>query len=137
VSAGLNSAGQAVVYGILTNGQLWEQDPAFGPIGLDSAFHELSGPGGLPLFLGVQAADPDEVFGVAQDQNTWEHIPTANTELTHGLLASQLSATETASGVDDVFETLIDGSFWEYSTAFPGNHFMELLTGGVAASSTS
>jgi hypothetical protein len=52
------------------------------------------------------------------------------------LLAQALSATETASGVDDVFETLIDSSFWEYSTAFPGNHFMELLTGGVATSST-
>jgi hypothetical protein len=115
---------------------LWEQNPAFGTIGLDSGFHELSGPGGLPLFLSVQAGGADKVFGIAQDQNTWEHTPTTNTELTHGLLASQISATETPSGIDEVFETLIDSSFWEYSTAFPGNHFKELLTGGVAASST-
>ncbi len=147
ISAGLNSAGQAVVYGILTNGQLWEQNPAFGPIGLDSGFHELSGMNGLVdangkplLFNSVQAAGPDKVFGIARDQNTWEHALSnnlaTNTELTHGLLASQLSATQTQSGIDEVFETLIDGSFWEYSSAFPGNHFKELLTGGVAAGST-
>jgi hypothetical protein len=147
VSAGLNSAGQAVVYGILTNSQLWEQNPAFGPIGLDSGFQELSGASGLTdangkpiLFNSVQAAGPDKVFGIAQDQNTWEHTLTnnvaTNTELTHGMLASQLSATETQSGIDEVFETLIDSSFWEYSSAFPGNHFKELLTSGVAASST-
>jgi sugar lactone lactonase YvrE len=147
ISAGLNSAGQAVVYAILTNGQLWEQNPAFGPIGLDSGWHELSGANGLTdangkpiLFLSVQAAGPDEVFGIAQDQNTWKHTltgnVTTNTQLTHGLLAAQLSATETLSGVDEVFETLIDGSFWEYSSALPGNHYEELLPGGVAASST-
>jgi hypothetical protein len=147
ISAGLNSAGQAVVYGILTNGQLWEQNPAFGPIGLDSGWHELSGSNGLTdanvkpiLFLSVQAAGPDKVFGIAQDQNTWEQTQTGNVatniELTHGLLAAQLSATETPSSVDEVFETLIDSSFWEYSSAFPGNHYKELLTGGVAASST-
>jgi hypothetical protein len=59
-----------------------------------------------------------------------------NTQLTHGLLAAQLSATETPSAVDQAFETLIDGSFWEYSSDFPGNHYKELLTGGVASSST-
>ena len=31
---------------------------------------------------------------------------------------------------------LIDGSFWEYSLALPGNHFKDLITGGVASSST-
>jgi Peptidase family M23/SdrD B-like domain len=148
VSAGLNSAGQAVVYAILTNGQLWEQNPAFGPIGLDSsAWHELSGANGLTdangmpiLFNSVQAAGADKVFGIAKDQNTWEHTLTnnvaTNTQLTHGLLAAQLSATETPSGIDEVFETLIDGSFWEYSSAFPGNHFMEVLSSGAVASST-
>jgi hypothetical protein len=93
VSAGLNSAGQAVAYAILTNGSLWEQNPAFGTIGLDLGWNELSGVNNLPMsFRSVQAAGPDEVFGIAQDQNTWEHTPTANTELTHGLLASQLRA---------------------------------------------
>jgi hypothetical protein len=137
ISAGLNSANQAIVYGVLTNGTLWEQNPAFGPIGLNTGWRQLSGMNGLPpSFLSVQAGGQDHMFAIAADKTIWEHTPTTNTHVSVALEASQLSATETPSGVDEVFMRLIDGTFWEYSLGLPGNHFKELLTGGVASSST-
>jgi Putative Ig domain len=140
VSAGLNSAGQADVYAVLTNSQLWEQNAAFGPIGLDSGWRQLSGLGGLPpSFRSVTAGGADKAFGIAMDQTIWEHTqtPLANMQLSSGLLAAQLSATQTPMGVDEVFATLIDGSFWEYSTALPGNHFKNLLGSGTTVSSST
>jgi hypothetical protein len=137
VSAGLNTAGQAVVYGVLADGELWEQNPAFGPVGLNTGFVQLSGQNGLaPTFRSVQAGGPDHMFGIASDGTVWQHTPTTNTHVSLTLQARQLSATETQSGTDEVFMTLIDGSFWEYSLALPASHFKELLTGGVASSST-
>ncbi len=136
ISAGLNSAGQEIVYGVLTNEQLWEQNPAFGPIGLNTGLEQLSGMNGLPAsFLSVQAGGPDKVFGIAADRTVWEHSPGGNVQLSPILLATQLSATETPAGADEVFMTLIDGEFWEYSTALPG-HFARLLASGAASSST-
>jgi len=142
VSAGLNSTGDAVAYGILTNGQLWEQNPAFGPIGLDSGWHELSGMNGLPMsFLSVQAAGPDKVFAIAQDNTIWEHFQTSpttamNTHLAASIKASQISATETQAGADEVFITGINDTLYEYSTGFMGDPYRQLLAGGVAANST-
>ncbi len=135
VSAGLNSSGQAVAYGLLTSGQVWEQNPAFGPVGLNSGFRQLSGIGGLPsTFLSVQAGGPDTMFGIASDETVWEHSPNGNKQLSSILLASQLSATQTATGNDEVFMTLIDSSLFEYSSATGG--FDELLAIGAAASGT-
>jgi len=140
VSAGLNSAGQADVYAVLTNSQLWEQNPAFGPIGLNSAWLQLSGFNNLPTsFSSVTAGGADKAFAITSspDQTIWEHTPTSNSQLSTGLKAAQLSATQTPTGVDEVFATLIDGSFWEYSTALPGNHFLNLIAPGVVASSST
>jgi hypothetical protein len=134
VSAGLNSAGQALMYGILTNGQLWEQNPAFGPVGLNSGLMQLSGISGLPAsFLSVSSGGPDKVFGVAADHTVWEHGPGGNVQISPILLASQVSATQTPAGSDEVFMTLVDGEFWEFSSK---NGFQELLTTGAASSST-
>ena len=136
VSAGLNSSGQAVSYSVLTGGQVWEQNPAFGAPGLNSGFRQLSAIGGLPsTFQSVQAAGPDAMFGIAADGTVWEHSPSGNQQISPILLASQLSATATPSGTDEVFMTLIDSSFWEYSPTLPGD-FLELLDGGAASSST-
>ena len=138
VSAGLNAAGQEVSYSVLTNGQLYEQDPAFGPMGVNTQFHLLSGMSGLPAsFLSVAAGGPDVAFGIAADHTVWEHSPSGNKQLSAILTATQLSATQTQQGIDEVFMTLTDGSFWEYSTAFPTNNpFKELFTSGAASSST-
>jgi len=148
VSAGLNSTGDAVAYGILTNGQLWEQNPAFGSIGLDSGWHELSGADGLVdangnpiLFNSVQAAGPDKVFAIAQDNTIWEHFQTSpttatTTHLAASILAKQLSATETQAGADEVFITGINDTLYEYSTGFIGNPYQQLLAAGVDANST-
>jgi Putative Ig domain len=138
ISAGLNLNNQAVIYGILTNNQLWEQNAAFGPIGLNTGFRQLSGINGLPpLFLSVTAGGEDHVFAIAADQTIWEHTPTTNTQLSATLRAAQLSATETPTAVDEVFATLIDGSFWEYSSALPGTHFKNLLGAGTTVSSST
>jgi hypothetical protein len=138
VSAGLNAAGQAVAYSVLTNGQHWEQNPMFGPVGVDAQFRRLSGMNGLPpSFLNVAAGGPDIAFGVAADHTVWEHSTAGDMQLSSMLLANQLSATQTQQGVDEVFMTLTNGSFWEYSAAFPKNNpFKELFTSGAASSST-
>ncbi len=138
VSAGLNAAGDAVSYSVLTNGQLWEQNPAFGPAGVDMQFHQLSGMNGLPpLFTSVTAGGPDKAFGIASDGTIWEQSPAGAKQLSATFIATQLSATQTQQGVDEVFMTLIDGSFWEYSTAFPSaSPFKELFPSGAASSST-
>ena len=136
VSAGLNSSGQPVSYSVLTGGQLWEQDPAFGPVGYNTGFVQLSGVGILPpTFQSVQAAGPDQVFGIAADGTIWGHTPNGNAQLSPIFEASQLSATETPEGIDDVFATLIDGSFWEYNS-FSSGAWTELLASGAASSST-
>ena len=133
VTAGLNTAGQAVVYGVVAgSGALVEQNPAIG-----AGFYTLSNTNGLPSsFLGVQAGGPGQVFAIAADKTVWEDGPTSGKHISLILTATQLSATQTPDGTDEVFMTLTDGSFWEYSLELPGSHFKELLTGGVASSST-
>ena len=72
--------------------------------------------------------------GIAADHTVWEHSPSGNKQLSALLTATQLSATQTQQGIDEVFMTLTDGSFWEYSTAFPiNNPFKELFTSGAAS----
>ncbi len=138
VRAGLSASGQAVAYSVLTNGQLWEQNPAFGPLGVDTQWRQLSGINELPpSFSSVTAGGPDKAFGIASDGTVWEHNLSGNKQLSSTFLATKLAALQTPQGVDEVFMTLIDGSFWEYSTAFPSlNPFKELLPGGAAATTT-
>ncbi len=140
ISAGLNSSGQEIVYGVLSNSQLWEQDQAFGPLGLNSGFEQLSGMGSPALptsFLSVQAGGPDKVFGIAADRTIWEHSPSGNMQLSPIYQVEQLSATQTLSGADEVFMALTDGNFVEYSSALP-NHFVQLfLPHGASAASSS
>jgi hypothetical protein len=105
---------------------------------VDTQWRQLSGMNGLPAsFLSAAAGGPDTVFAIAADHMVWEQSPAGDVQLSSILLANQLSATQTQQGVDEAFMTLTDGSFWEYSTAFPKNNlFKELLTSGAASSST-
>ena len=132
------STGQAVVYGVLGDGSVWDQNPAFGTVGLDAGWQELSGTGGAPAsFLSVTAGAPDKVFGVAEDQTLWEHSDSGWVQLSIGSFAN-LSARQTASGADEVFGTLTDGSLWEFSNGDgSGPMWQELLSGGVASSSAA
>ena len=86
-------------------------------------------------FLSVQAGGPDKVFGVAADHTVWEHSASGNKQLSSTVLATQLSATQTPSGNDEVFMTLIDGEFWEYSA--PPGTFTPLLPPNSTASSST
>ncbi len=136
VSAGLNSSGQAVVYGVLSDGSIWEQNPAFGTVGLNTGWEKLSGTGGAPdSFLSAAAGGPDKVFAVAADHTLWEHSTSGWVQLSIGSFAN-ISARQTSSGVDEVFGTLTDGSLWEYSDGGgSGPMWQELLSSGVASSS--
>jgi hypothetical protein len=123
-----------VVYGVLGDGSVWEQSPAFGTVGLDSGWRELSGTGGAPAsFLSVAAGGPDKAFGVAADQTLWEHSASGWAELSVGSFAN-VSARQAASGADEVFAALTDGSFWEYTNGGgAGPTWQERLSGGVAS----
>ncbi len=144
VSAGLNVAGQAEVFAVLTNQQLWEENPAFGPVGLNTGFTQLSGSNGLPAAIfSVAAAGADKAFVIvagpsgsgtpSSGQLFYEHTPTANTLISQTLSAEQLSATETGAA-DEVFATLIDGELFEYSTL---TGFDQLLGSGMSVSSST
>ncbi len=80
-------------------------------------------------------AAPSRVFAIATGGLVWEESPSGVQELSPIFEASQLSATESPSGADEVFMTLIDTSLWEYSNAFP-NSFEELLASGSMGTST-
>ena len=96
VSAGLNGAGQAVVYGVVSDGSLWEQNPAVGT-GLNAGWTQLSGTGGAPTaFLSAAAGRPNDVFGIAADHTLWEHTAAGFQQLSPGSFA-QVSPSETAA----------------------------------------
>ncbi len=124
ISAGRNGAGQAVVYGVLADQSLYEVSTGF--------LQELSGPGTI---VGVAAAGPDEVFAIttAGPNNLWEHTLSSGwTETSPGHFAS-ISATQTATGHDEVFGVLTDSEFWAYDPFFAGTGWQQLLGGGAAA----
>ncbi len=125
-----------MAYGVFSDGSVWEQNPAFGAVGLDTGWQELSGTGGAPAsFLSVTAGGPDKVFAIAEDHTLWEHSPSGWVQLSIGSFAN-LSARQPASGADEVFGTLTDGSLWELSNGSgAGPMWQELLPGGVASSS--
>ena len=109
ISAGLNSSGQAVVYGIVQGGSLWEQNPANGT-GLNRGWTLLS-PTGTILSLSAGAAD--RVVAIAAGNTLWMHSDAGWTELSHGSFGD-VSASPTATN-DDLFATLTDGDLWEYT----------------------
>ncbi len=142
VSAGLNGAGQAVVYGIVSGGALYEQNPANGT-GLNKGFTLLSGTGGAPAaFLSAAAGRADTVYAIsASDHSLWQHGPSGWKQLSIGTF-SQVSPSETAAQ-DLVFATLTDGEFWEYNAgSLPFNPWTPVTVNGhavtgVASSSTT
>ena len=129
VSAGLNGAGQAVVYGVVNGGSLWEQNPALGT-GLNVGWTQLSGMAGAPTaFLSAAAGRPDEVFGIAADHTLWEHTAAGFRQLSTGSFA-EVSPPETAAQ-DLVFAALTDGELWEYDAALlPGNPWAPVKVNG-------
>ena len=65
VSGGTNAAGQAIVFGVLTDGSLWEQNPA--GAGLNVDWTQRSGPGTV---LSVTAGgSADEAFVIETDHH--------------------------------------------------------------------
>ena len=78
-----------MVYGVLSDGSVWEQNPAFGPVGLNTGWQELSGAGGAPAsFVSVAAGGADKVFGIAADNTLWEHSSAGWAELSVGSFAN-------------------------------------------------
>ena len=134
ISTGKNASGQAILFAVLVNpqGQLWSQNPAFGPVGTNSGWAQLSGANGFPpTFTSVTTAQDSTDgtwFGISGGQ-VFEHTPTNNGELTPALPQSavQISANQTPAGTDQVFATLSDGELWEFQSG-PGR-----VAGGLGA----
>ena len=138
-SCSIASVGSYLPKRVLTNGELWEQNPSFAPIGLNSGYRMLSGNNGLPgSFLSVAAeagTTTGNAFAIASNNTIWDL--NNNTQLSTTLLAAQISAAQTAAGTDLLFATLTDGELWEYQ-AGPGASpagFSQLLTGDVSGTS--
>jgi hypothetical protein len=130
VSGGRNAAGKAIVFAVLTDGSLWEQNPA--GAGLDLGWTERSGPGTV---LSVTAGGgADEAFVIETDHHLYQLTLSGLSLLSSRSFAS-VSATQTAAGQDELFATLTDTSLWEYSPNFPGDHFQQILASGVEATS--
>ena len=130
VSAGLNGAGQAVVYGVLGAGaggyanSLWEYDPA------SAGWQMLSGPGTI---LSVSAGGADEVFAITSDHHLWDYQMGGWSLRSTGDFASISGAKAPASGHSEVFAVLGDSSVWEYDAFLPNGPWEDLIASGAAA----
>jgi len=125
ISAGRNGAGQAVLYGIVSGGALYEYNPAF--LG---SWQLLSGPGTI---VSVSAAGPDEVFATTTlGNNLWEHKLSGWSPIAFGNFSS-ISATQTTTGNDAVYGVLADSELWEYDPFFAGTGWQQLLPSNAAA----
>ncbi len=127
ISAGLNGAGQAVVYGVGTDHSLTEYNAAF-----TGGSTVLSGAGTI---LSVSAGAADDVFAITSDNHLWEHTPTSWLIRSTGSFAS-LSGANKKAGQGDVFAVLTDTSMWEYDPAFPGL-WQDLVPSGASAASAA
>ncbi len=138
-SAGLNGAGQAIVFGVLTDGSLWENNPAFGGDAVNNwtilsaagTIQSVSAGGGETAFaITTGAAGPENL------DTLWEYTPVAAwSQLSIGSF-THISAGRTVVAQDMVFATMTDSSFWAFSPGGAGGTGTEWLDGGVASSST-
>jgi hypothetical protein len=129
ISAGQNSAGQTILFGVLTDDSLWEFNPAFN-IGLNLL--NLSPAGTI---LSASAGAADQVFAITSDHHLWTHTLAGWDLLSLGTFETISGSATPAAGVGEAFGVLSDGSLWEYNPAFGGTDFMEILTSGVAGAS--
>jgi hypothetical protein len=122
ISAGLDSNGAAVVYGVLTDNSLWEAQ--YYPTAGTYVWTNLSPAGTI---LAASAAGTDQVFAITADQHLWQHSSSGWSMTSDGSFAS--ISGENNGGNGEVFAVLTDASLWEYST-----YWAELDAGVLAAS---
>ena len=120
VSAGLNGAGQAVVYGVLTDDSLWEYNPAFA----GDHWQNLS-PAGTILRRRAGGVGP----GVRDHggPSPVAALAASGWSLTSAGSFASISG-EDNGGAGEVFGVLADASLWEYSAGWA-----ELDAGVLAA----
>ena len=111
VSAGLNGAGQAEVFAVLTDDSLWENSPS-----IPGGWRLLSPSGTI---LSISAGPTDEVFAITSDSHLWEYSASGWSFLSSGSFAS-VNAGANPEGEGDVFATLKDTSLWDYDPRIPG-----------------
>ncbi|HVS35161.1 MAG TPA: hypothetical protein VMS17_06230 [Gemmataceae bacterium] len=149
LSAGRNVAGQAVVYGV-SFGEVWEQNPAFGPIGLNTGWLDLENnwqdpvaPVGTVQSISTGAADQVFAIGGYRDP-LWDYVPISSRPeddwrvLAPGYLLdlTSVSATTTPAGWGEAFCLGSDGSLWEYNPALSGiegTHMQQVPLGSLGA----
>ena len=136
ISAAANSSGQAVIFGVLADNSLWENNPAFGGDGWRnlspaqtvlsiSAITDMSNP---------TTTNPREVvFAITADHNLWEHTPAGWSLLSAGNFLS-VSAGLNAASQAEVFGVLADNSLWEHNPASPGDGWSNLSQAGTILS---
>ena len=117
-------------------GGIFEQNPDFGPIGEDIGFRLVSGQNGLPtqfLSVAAEAHTADNAFGIAANQLIYQISPTVNQQVNPALTATQISATQTATAIDELFAKLTDGSLEEFMfvSGSPPTNVHKILPGGV------
>ncbi len=122
ISAALNSAGESIVFGLLTNGSLWEQAHSFT---LNAGWTMLSGAGTIQYISAVtDAAGNDHVYAIVTPQvgaqyayTLWEHIPAGWRQDSSGQFSS-ISAGLNSAGQAVVYGILTNGQLWEQNPAF-------------------
>ena len=122
ISAATNSAGQPVLFGVLTDNSLWEQDPALG-VGLNAGFTNLSAAGTILSVSAVtDAAGNPDAFAITESgpNNVWEHNPALPNDhweqLSSGNFLS-VSAGLNGLGQAVVYGVVNGGSLWEQNPA--------------------
>ncbi len=117
--------GNAVVYGVLTDGSLWEHGPA---AGVNVGWALLSP---ANTILAVAAAGKGQAFALANNHNLWQHTALGWSLTSTGSFSS-LSGEQTANGAGMALGVLTNGSEWEYGTSWT-----EITTSGAASSSAA
>jgi hypothetical protein len=112
ISAATNAAGNAVVFGILSNGNLWEYSSLFSPN--TGFFGQLSNGSFLSISAVTDSKGNDVVFAITADTNLWQHSPSILggwVQLSNGSFTA-ISAGVDGAGQAEVFGILAGGSLW-------------------------
>ncbi len=123
ISATTNASGQAVVFGVLADGSLWEQNPA--GAALNAAWTQLS-PAGTIQSVSAVTDSTGAVVAVAISNlpgyagTVWEHTDASGWQYESSGSFTQVSADLNASGQAIIFGMLSDGSLWEQDPAGAG-----------------
>jgi hypothetical protein len=140
ISAATNAAGDAVCFGILSNGNLWEYSSLFSPN--TGFFAELSVGQFLSISAVTDSAGNDVVYAITADTNLWQHspaIPGGWVRVSPGSFQA-VSAGLNAAGQAEAFAIVVGGSLWVNNPALgssdPNGNWALLSPAGASTPAT-